>query len=321
MILDQSALRIQICHVMARTASQKQSRRASQNQCFRTLDTKPDDANGGGALRTMLREWRHAPCFTEAKSQDSRSSDDLQCAEKVELGSDGLPMSDGQTWAALVLTLHRDGRFDLQRIKSQKVPVRRPKWDSRTVGTAALVSQARPDLSTLAKAYLRTSKQLEVERLQLSQRTALANRAPKSLGSANVGRTDIGLAETYRTSAMEVAAKASSSRPSASDVGPSVSNHTETTTERKPRKRWQVPSQRAALIESRWQDNEHDCVAYATDQAGETVGDGGDQVDSDTVLPVAAVATEADVLSCSASEVGTSGVNCWCSRNLGMLLC
>ncbi|GAQ80975.1 hypothetical protein KFL_000670330 [Klebsormidium nitens] len=239
---------------MADCRPHKQSFRAGSHTstCFGQLDSKTEMPHAA-ALRTMLREWRHAPCFTNANTRDADGQKfDVDSrlnggAEEQEAIADWSAETGNQKWAALVLTLHRDGRYDLKRVQSQKRAARKPHWDSSTARKATTTVQNRPELNTLARAYgqtllgrsqLGTAANYHGRQLLKSRGAEWSTQTARSRGLAENG---FDLGGVNKGTCWSMASAATSSRPSAPGFGSVVSSGSESREGRKGRQRWQTP--------------------------------------------------------------------------------
>lgn len=243
--IDSSGPRCRI-NSMASSRQHKHSRSVRQTSGFGPLDSEKEMPNAA-ALRTMLREWRHAPCFTNAKPfevEGQFTGDDLLngWGEGQAAMADWSPDMAGQKWAALVLTLHRDGRYDLRHVRSQTRAPRKPQWNSSTARKATSSSQNKPELSTLARAYSQTSERSQLgtvtphgRQLQISRGAESGAQMSRSWKSA---RNELDLNQAVST--LE--------RPMAADFGSRFSSRSESREGRRPRKRWQAPL-KAALYQ------------------------------------------------------------------------
>jgi hypothetical protein len=183
----------------SRDISMAHDNRWEQKSAIECRPSKFDSQDDEPALRSMLREWRHALCFTNSKPDllleaSSRSKHNCKSAHEDTARRSRTALSDdwplasetmGRDWEALVLTLKRDGQYVL-RVKSRSREARKPAWDPSKVDRSTHPSQSsRPGLRSLARAYSRHS-QVEPAQLEWSGSAALDGQHVSSSRAGNL---------------------------------------------------------------------------------------------------------------------------------------
>jgi hypothetical protein len=228
--------------------------RWEQKSAVECRPSKFDSQDDEPALRSMLREWRHALCFTNSKPDSlleasSRSKNNCKSAyedtarrPRTALRNDWLASETmGRDWEALVLTLKRDGQYVL-RVKSRTREARKPIWDPSTVDRSTHPSQTRPSLSSLARAFSRYSH-IEPAQLTWSERAALDG---QHVSSSRVGNLHLASFETKPRKGRPSASVRSTFRPrpnSSADSSICIGEPM-----RKPRKQWESASRKVQHV-------------------------------------------------------------------------